>query len=96
MFSCFLLFWLLGLPAWMRWMAMTLLTAEIVALGIWSYGSEGCEQRPCAPLAEAGRTAATVDVPLLAVVLVALAALHVARAVRRDQLTLPERERDRV
>jgi hypothetical protein len=83
LFSCFLLFPLLGLAARMRWAAMTLLVAELVTTATWSYGSEGCLERPCAAAAEAGRTAATVDVPLLGVALVALAVIQVRRAVRR-------------
>ena len=73
LFACFLVFPLLGLPPAMHRTAMTLLVAELVALGFWSYGSAGCEQRPCSTAAEAGRTAAMVDVPLLSVALVALA-----------------------
>jgi hypothetical protein len=83
LFSCVLLFPLLELPARMRWAAMMLLLAEFVALGVWSYGSRGCTERPCSAAAETGRTAATIDVPLLALALIALAVLHVRRAVKR-------------
>jgi hypothetical protein len=81
--SCVLLFPMLELPARMRWAAGTLLVAEFVALGAWSYGSRGCYERPCGAGAEAGRTAATIDVPFLALALVVLAGLHVRRAVKR-------------
>jgi hypothetical protein len=83
LFSCFLLFPLLGLPARLRWAAMTLLVAEFGALGAWGYGARGCFERPCAAAAEAGRTAAMIDIPLLGVALLALAVIHVRRAVRR-------------
>ena len=76
MFSCFLLFPLLGLPRLMRRTAMTLLVAELLALATWSYGSEGCLEHPCSALAETGRSAAALDVPLLSAGLVALAAVH--------------------
>jgi hypothetical protein len=79
LFSCFLIFPLLGFPpAWHR-VAMLLLALELVALMFWSYGSDGCSARPCAPAAEAGRTAAMIDVPLLTLALVAFA---VVRGVR--------------
>lgn len=85
LFACFLIFPLAGLPRLMQRAAMSLLVAELIALGFWSYGSEGCDERPCALAAEAGRTAASVDVPLLAVALVLLAVYHGLRARRRAQ-----------
>ena len=82
LFCCFLIFPLLGFPpAWHR-TAMLLLGLELVALMFWSYGSEGCTERPCAPAAEAGRTAAMIDLPLLAAVLLVLA---IVRGVRRSR-----------
>ena len=82
MFSCFLLFPRLGLPAVLHRTAMTLLTAELVALAMWSYGSEGCLQRPCAASAEAGRMAAGVDIPLLSLALLVVAGICGVRAWR--------------
>jgi hypothetical protein len=76
MFSCFLLFPLLRLPRLMRRTAMTLLVAELLALATWSYGSEDCVERPCSAIAETGRLAAALDVPLLSAGLVAIAACH--------------------
>ena len=73
LFSCFLIFPLLGFPpAWHR-VAIFLLALEFVALMFWSYGSDGCTARPCAPAAEAGRTAAMIDIPLLTVALITFA-----------------------
>jgi hypothetical protein len=85
LFACFLIFPLAGLPRLMQRAAMSLLVAELIALGFWSYGSEGCDERPCALAAEAGRTAASVDVPLLAVALVLLAVYRGLRAWRPSE-----------
>jgi hypothetical protein len=79
MFSCFLLFPMLSLPAHMHRTAGALAAAEIVAVLVWRFGREDCIERPCAPLAEAGRTAASLDIPLLALVLVALAIIRGVR-----------------
>ena len=84
MFSCFLLFPQLGLPAVFHRTAITLLVTELVALAMWSYGSEGCVRRPCAPVAEAGRSAAAIDIPLLSLALVVLAVMFGVRAWRRQ------------
>jgi hypothetical protein len=73
LFSAFLIFPLLGLPAVMQRAVATLLAAEVVAFGIWHFGSEGCVQRPCAAFAETGRTAASLDIPLLSLALLACA-----------------------
>jgi hypothetical protein len=76
LFSSFIIFPLAGFPRWWARTAMTLLVGELIALAAWSYGSVDCLERPCAPLAETGRTAAAIDVPLLAVALVALAVVY--------------------
>jgi hypothetical protein len=68
LFSCFLIFPLAGLPAYMHRLAMTLLVAELVALGIWSYGTPPS-------LVDTGRTAASLDIPLSGVDLVAFAVI---------------------
>ena len=73
LFSAFLIFPLLGLPRFLHRAAGTLLAAELVAFGIWHFGSEGCAARPCAPFAETGRTAAALDIPLLSLALLAFA-----------------------
>jgi hypothetical protein len=87
LFSCFLIFQLVGFPALLHRTAGTLLAAEGVALMMWGYGSEGCRARPCAPLAEVGHVAATVDIPLLTLALVALAAVRGLRTWRRAPST---------
>ena len=73
LFSAFMIFPLLGLPVLLQRAVGTLLAAEIVAFGIWHFGSEGCAVRPCAAFAETGRTAASLDIPLLFLALLACA-----------------------
>jgi hypothetical protein len=85
MFSCFLLFPRLGLPRFMHRTAMVLLVAELFALGAWSYGSEGCVERPCSAIAETGRSAAALDVPLLSAGLIALAIMRGVLVLRRGR-----------
>jgi hypothetical protein len=94
MFSCFLLFPRLGLPAVLHRTAATLLVAELVALAMWSYGSEGCLRRPCAPVAEAGRSAAAIDIPLLALALLVLTVMIGVRAWRRHAMIYFRRDED--
>lgn len=94
MFACFLLFPRLGLPALLHRTATALLAAELVALAMWSYGSEGCLRRPCAPAAEAGRTAAAIDIPLLAAALIVLAVMCGVRTWRRQAVIYFRRHED--
>jgi hypothetical protein len=79
LFSCFLLFPHLGLPVAMQRTAAALLAAEFVLLLVWRYGSEGCTERPCAPVAETARTAIAIDVPALGALLVAAAVVYGVR-----------------
>ena len=79
MFSCLLIFPMLGMPAYLYRATATLLAAEFGSILVWSFGSDGCTARPCAPLAEAGRTAASVDVPLLSAAVIALAIIRGVR-----------------
>jgi hypothetical protein len=48
------------------------LGAELVMLLVWSYGTEACDANACAPLAQAAGVAATLDLPVLSVLLVAV------------------------
>jgi len=68
LFSCYLLFPLAGLPAYMHRIAMGLLVAELIALGIWSYGIPSW-------IVDTGRAAAGLDIPLSGVGLVAVAVI---------------------
>ena len=55
------------------------LAAELSLLLVWSYGTEACDERACAPLAQAAGVAARVDLPVLSLVLV-LAVLRTTTA----------------
>jgi hypothetical protein len=68
-------------PARFSRISLWLCGAELVAGAIWSYGSEGCVERPCAPLAETARTAAALDIPLLTGVAIVLGSAHAMRRV---------------
>lgn len=81
-FSSFLLFPLLGVPQRLARIAMSLLCAELAACLIWTFGTESCVQRPCGAFAEAARTAASIDVPGLTAVMIALAVAYGLRAAR--------------
>ena len=94
MFGCFLVFPLLGLPAVFHRTAMTLLVAELLALMVWSYGGES------GPAADAARSAAAIDIPLLALALVIFSVLFGVIYFRgnedsRHRLTRQGRIRDR-
>jgi len=64
-FSAWLILPTVQAPARFSRIAIWLCGAELVAAAIWSYGSQGCDERPCAPVAETARTAAALDIPLL-------------------------------
>ncbi|HYI20372.1 MAG TPA: hypothetical protein VD836_16760 [Solirubrobacteraceae bacterium] len=49
------------------------LVAELALLLVWSYGTDFCVERTCAPMAQAAGVAARIDLPVLAVVIVAAA-----------------------
>jgi hypothetical protein len=83
LFCCYIIFPLAGLPAGMHRLAMTLLVAELAAVGLWSYHSADCGPDGCGWLAEAGRSAAMVDIPLLGVTLVMFAIAWGLTAPRR-------------
>ena len=49
------------------------LLLELALLLTWSYGTDLCLERTCAPFAQAAGVAARIDLPVLAVVIVATA-----------------------
>jgi hypothetical protein len=71
LFSSFLVFPYLGLPRRLQWAAMTLLAAEFLAVGLYGWYS-----------LEAGRAAATLDVPLLSAALILLGMIQAVRMAR--------------
>jgi hypothetical protein len=74
-------------PARFSRIALWLCGAEMVAAAIWSYGSQGCVRRPCAPLAETARSAAALDIPFLTGVAMVLACAY---AIRRARAAPPQ------
>jgi hypothetical protein len=82
MFSVWLIADFAGFPRAVARTAMLLLALELVALAVWSYGSERCDERTCAPIAQASGIAARVDVPILAGVFVVIALLRLGRRAR--------------
>jgi hypothetical protein len=80
MFSIWVIAHCAELPARIGRAAMSLLAVELGLLAIWSYGSEGCDEPTCAPLAQAAGIAARIDVPILAAVYVIGLVLWLARS----------------
>jgi hypothetical protein len=83
MFSVWLIAHCARLPPRFGRMALALLWVELALLAIWSYGSEGCDVRTCAPVAQAAGIAARTDVPILAVVYVIGVVVWLTRSGRR-------------
>jgi hypothetical protein len=82
MFSVWLIAHCANLPPRIGRIALVILCLELWLLLIWSYGSEGCDARTCAPLAQAAGIAARTDVPILAAVYLIGAVLWLTRVVR--------------
>ena len=72
LFSVWLLCPYVGVPAQVARLVGCALGAELILLLAWSYGTETCDGSACAPLAQAAGVAATLDLPVLSVVLVAV------------------------
>jgi hypothetical protein len=72
MFSCYLLFHVMGLPPLLPRLAMTILMAEMLSLAAWSYYG-----------IETARDLAVLDVPLSAGLFVAVTAIAGLLADRR-------------
>jgi hypothetical protein len=81
-FGAWLILPTLNAPARFSRIALWLCGAELLAAAIWSYGSEGCNQRPCAPVAEAARAAAALDIPCLTGVAMVLGWAYAMRRAR--------------
>jgi hypothetical protein len=76
MFSAWLLFPQLGVPRMLRLAVGWLIWLELLAVLTWAFGSEDCIHRPCGALAETGRSAAGLDLPLLSAAVVCLAVAY--------------------
>jgi hypothetical protein len=70
LFSVWLLCPHIGVPRRMAQIVGLALAAELILLLVWSYGTEACDDRACAPLAQAAGVAARIDLPVLSLVLV--------------------------
>jgi hypothetical protein len=78
--------WLIASWAPLPWqfgrVAFVLLVLELALLAIWSYGSQGCDERTCAPLAQAAGIAARTDVPILAALFFGVTLVRLSRSER--------------
>src|SRR5438034_6203383 len=81
-FGAWLILPTVNAPARFSRIALWLCGAELLAAAIWTYGSDGCDERPCAPVAEAARTAAALDIPFLTGVAVVLGWAYAMRHAR--------------
>jgi hypothetical protein len=82
LFSLWIIAGCAGLPRPIGRMAALLLVLELGSLMIWSYGSESCDERTCAPLAQAAGIAARTDVPLLAAAFIVITVVRLGRGAR--------------
>jgi hypothetical protein len=90
LFSLWIIAGCAGLPHPIGRVAMMLLVLELGSLMIWSYGSERCDERTCAPLAQAAGIAARIDVPILAA---AFLLVTVVRLALRSRAPAPRASR---
>ena len=79
LFSAWLLFPLLGVPRVLTNSAAVLVWLEFLAALTWGYTREDCARGSCSGLAEVARSAVAVDLPVLSIVVVALAVAHGVR-----------------
>ncbi len=94
MFSLWLIAGFIRLPRQISRIAMVLLGLELVSLAVWSYGSESCNERTCAPLAQAAGIAARTDLPILAAALVVITVVRLgARDARGGSRVISPRDR---
>lgn len=82
LFSAWMLFPYFGVRRLLTTSAAALTWLDFVAVIAWGYTREDCAAGSCSALAQTARTAVAVDLPALALTVVALA---VADAVRRSR-----------
>jgi hypothetical protein len=80
MFSLWLIAPHARIPAQVARMAGIFCVVELVALLLWSYGVDKCDERVCAPLAQAAGIAARTDIPALAAAFLVFACIRLRRA----------------
>ena len=78
--AAFFLFPLVNVPPILRSSVGTLMSAELLALLVHSWGSENCEPGSCSELTAVAGAMASQDVPVLTVVLFGLAVGYGLRA----------------
>jgi hypothetical protein len=79
LFALWIIAPIVGLPARLASTAMAILCAELIALLVWSYGTDECDDRTCAPVAQAAGIAARTDLPLLAAAFIVVALVSLRR-----------------
>jgi hypothetical protein len=82
MFSLWLIAGCADLPQPIGRVAMMLLALELGSLLTWSFGADRCDERTCAPLAQAAGIAARTDVPILAAAFVVVTVVRLTRGAR--------------
>jgi hypothetical protein len=92
MFSLWLVAPLMGARPGIRKLAAVILWVELIALLTWSYGVERCDERTCAPLAQAAGIAARTDVPALAGVVLLVFVVQFRRWARGAEAASATRE----
>jgi hypothetical protein len=83
LWSCWLLCQHLAAPWLFTRASAGLLVGELAMLAVHSFD---CQENGCGPAGRAAGSAATADIPALAVLLVAMAAVHGWRTARRSSL----------
>jgi len=79
LFSLWIMAPLIALPRLLRRTTAALLIAELLALFVFSYGTEDCADPSCAPVARAAGLAARADVPALSLAFFAVTVYALAR-----------------
>jgi hypothetical protein len=79
LFSLWIMAPLIALPRLLRRTTAALLIAELLALFVFSYGTEDCADPSCAPVARAAGLAARADLPALSLAFFAVTVYALAR-----------------
>jgi hypothetical protein len=93
LFSMWLLFPYLDMPRMLCGAAAWLMWLEFIALTGYGMASETCTERPCGVLSETLRSAAGLDLPALAGVVLVLSGAQIARQNRRTRTPVTKSRR---
>jgi hypothetical protein len=80
MFSLWLIVPLARLPDSIARVAAILVSAELIAIFAWSFGTERCTDAMCAPVAQAAGIAARTDIPALSAAFLVFAFVRLRRS----------------